>query len=116
MQAIEQNSIQIIDDWHNDEALQLCDTDDMDDVFKYIYGFLQEIQSAGAVDCFNNTGTTVETSYHAGFTNIELFSYSWYSESFQEDLYLKFGTQNPTKSKPDQTLIYFHLDLHYDRP
>ena len=114
--AIGGNSIQIIDDRHNDEALQLCDTDDMETVFKYIYGFLQEIQKIGAVQCFHKTGKTVEKSYHKGFKNIELFSYSWHSPLFKETLYLKFGTQNPTKSRKEETLIYFHLDLHYDRP
>ena len=116
IQAIEDNSIQIIDDRHNDEALQLCDTNDIQNVFRYIHSFLKEIQAADCITCFNNTGKKVEKSYHSGFTNLELFSYSWYSPSFKEELYLKFATKNPTKSKPDQVFIYFHLDLHENRP
>jgi hypothetical protein len=116
IKAIELNSIQVIDDRHNDEALILCDTRTMDDVFRYIYGFLAEIQDADPITCFNNTGRNVEKSYHKGFKDLELFSYSWYSPSFEEMLYLKFATKKPTKSNPNQTLIYFHLDLHHDRP
>jgi len=112
--AIKAESVAIIDDRHDDEALQLCDAKNMDEVLDYVLMFLEEIEATGAYGCF--ASTTVPKCSHKGFTDIELFGYSWFSTSFQEQLYLKFGIRKPTKKNPQYTLTYYHLDLHHDRP
>lgn len=116
LEAVDLNNIQIIDERHNQEALELCHANTMDDVFDYVKMFLEEIKSIGPVQCFNEArpSGTVERSYHN--TAIFLFPYAWDSPSMQKRLYLKFGILKKSKHRPHQILTYFHLDCHEDRP
>lgn len=118
LEAIEEDNIQIIDDRHNQEALELCQATDMEDVFDFVKMFLEEITAIGPEKCFNegNPRGTAERSYHKGYTDVFLFPYAWDSPSMQKRLYLKFGIRKKSKNRPHQILTYFHLDCHEDRP
>lgn len=118
LEAIELNNIQIIDDRHNQEALEICHATNMDAVFDYVKVFLEEIKSIGPVQCFNEAKPSgkVECSYHRGYSDVFLFPYAWDSAYMQKRLYLKFGILKKSKRRPHQLLTYFHLDCHEDRP
>ena len=93
--AIEAESFVVIDDRHDEEAMELCGVTSMDEVFTYVLAFLKEIKAIGPLNCFARRNLTVEKSYHEGFKEIELFGYVWDSELVGQRVYLKFGVKNP---------------------
>lgn len=113
LDALNDNSIEIVDPRHNAEALELCEAQSMDELFDYIADFLKEIQDIGAEKCFAKR--TVEKSYHQGFADLELFSYAWESTLLNKRLYLKFGIRKPSEKRPLAVLTYCHLDCHESR-
>jgi hypothetical protein len=118
LEAVELDNIEIINDRHNQEAIEICEASSMDEVFDFIKVFLEEIKNIGPVQCFYAAKPSgiADRCYHPGFDDIFLFPYAWDSPSMGQRIYLKFGIRKKSKKRPHQLLTYFHLDCHEDRP
>ncbi len=106
-------NLAIIADRHNQLAMDFLDADDMDEVLDWVVVFLQEIKSAGPVECFVGRHA-MRCTQHPGYGDLFLFPYHWDSPSLGERVYLKFGIR--TEQGPDgTTYTYCHLDCHEDQ-
>ncbi|MFT3991183.1 MAG: hypothetical protein QM680_07215 [Luteolibacter sp.] len=79
--------------------------------YEKITYFLKEITSSGGACCYVGKFPPYKC-YHAGFENVELFSFAWDSSSEGKRMYLKFGIRLSKKGSP----TYLYLNCHEDQP
>lgn len=110
--AIDDGSIAIIADRHNQLAMDFLEAVDMDEVLDWVAVFLQEIKDIGPTQCF--VGRFADRcDRHPAYNDLFLFPYHWNSPSLGERVYLKFGIR--TVTGPDgKSHTYCHLDCHED--
>jgi hypothetical protein len=83
-----------------------------EDHVEQVFGFLEEIQSAGGGYCYVGTYPP-QRCYHGKFQNLELYAFAWQSPSAGKRMYLKFGIR---LSRKDDSPTFLYLDCHEDNP
>ncbi|MCX6865343.1 MAG: hypothetical protein NTV46_03845 [Verrucomicrobia bacterium] len=114
IKAIEAGAIAIIAERHNQLAMDFLEADDMGEVLDWVAVFLEEIRAIGPIQCF--VGQFAESCTEPGYRDIYLFPYHWYSHSFGERVYLKFGIKTVKGLDGRTHTYYYHLDCHEDKP
>jgi hypothetical protein len=76
------------------------------DLGSFLVTLLEEIQRAGPINCYRGTRPP-QKSYEPEIENLELWAYSWHSDSLGKRMYLKFVLKKQ---------CYINVRFHEDKP
>jgi len=113
IEALESGIPNIINEKHNQLAIDFLQAEDMAEVCDWVLSLLDEIRLLGPAECFH--GKYVHQCYEKGYTDLDLFAYRWESELLGVKTYLKFGIRT-VKDSRSKRHTYCHLDIHEDTP